>query len=112
MKFALFEFSEEKSCEVGETRWIVGEDSACFNNDKWLFNKEVMVRWPSCDSSRILKRIAKSSADIEDGKATTYSAKIVKFSGKLFALYFSTILNNNIIEVILEFTRGRGLFVS
>ena len=54
MKYALFDFTEEKSCEVGETRWILGDDNASFNNDKWLFNKEIMVRWPS-DSARVLK---------------------------------------------------------
>ena len=43
MKYALFEFINEKSCEIGETRWIVREDHATFENTSWDTEKEIMV---------------------------------------------------------------------
>ena len=46
MKYALFEFVNEKSCEIGETRWIVREDSNKFDNDTWDWKKTVIVEWP------------------------------------------------------------------
>ena len=33
MKYALFEFVTEKSCEIGETRWIMREDAEKFENN-------------------------------------------------------------------------------
>ena len=47
MKYALFEFINEKSCEIGETRWIVREDHATFENTSWDTEKEIMVTWPT-----------------------------------------------------------------
>ncbi len=36
MKFALYEFCEDSSCDVGESLWMVGEDDSSFNNDDWV----------------------------------------------------------------------------
>ena len=46
MKYALFEFVNEKACEIGETRWITREDPESFDNTSWDTEREVMVAWP------------------------------------------------------------------
>ena len=84
MQYAVFEFVEDKSCAVGETRWISGEDNDKLTNEKWFFNKEILLRWP-CDSTRILKRLGKTPIDLEV-ETKMYSAKIVKLSGKFYSI--------------------------
>ena len=46
MKYALFEFTNEKACKVGETRWILRENQDTFKNVGWDDEKDVMVAWP------------------------------------------------------------------
>ena len=82
MKYALFEFVSEKSCEVGETRWIVRENSETFNNSQWDWEKEVMVSWPQ-EFAKINKKIIKNSIDPKTLPTTTCVAKVIQFSGKL-----------------------------
>ena len=82
MKYALFDFTDDKSCAVGEARWIVDEDSSQLNNNQWVFHKEVLVDWP-CDYQRLLKKITKGSVDVSQVKSKRWAAKVVKFSGKI-----------------------------
>ena len=79
MQYAVFEFVEDKSCAVRETRWISGEDNDTLTNEKWFFNKEILLRWP-CDST-----CGKTPIDLEV-ETKMYSAKIVKFSGKFYSI--------------------------
>lgn len=101
MKYALFEFSNEKSCEIGETRWIVREDPKSLKNDGWDTDKEVMVAWPT-EFAKISKKIVKSSIDPLLVSTVTCVAKVLKFSGKcvdftillyggLFVKFFSSV---------------------
>lgn len=46
MKFALFEFCEDNSSAVGESKWMKGQDESSFNDEDWDKNQEVLVRWP------------------------------------------------------------------
>ena len=62
MKYALFEFPLDESCEIGQTIWITREDPSEFSDDLWDKEKEVMVKWP-CDYSRLSKKIVKASID-------------------------------------------------
>ena len=83
MKYALFEFTKEKACEVGEARWILREHPDTFTNDRWDSEKEVMVAWPNdFSNSKVHKKIIKGSIDPETHKTTTWVAKVLKFSGK------------------------------
>ena len=82
MKYALFNFFVDNSCALGETRWILDEESSQLNNNKWIFHKEVIVDWP-CDYQRYLKKIMKGSVDISQVESKKWAAKIVKFSGKI-----------------------------
>lgn len=84
MKYALFEFVAEKTCEVGETAWIVREDPNTFN-DAWNSEKEIMVAWP-CEYSKLSKKIIKSSIDPGAVVTTTCVAKVIKFSGKFISV--------------------------
>ena len=97
MKYALFEFINEKSCEIGETRWIVREDHATFENTSWDTEKEIMVTWPT-EFNKLSKKIIKSSIDPSSVSTTTFVAKVLKFSGK-FPVYVCKIvivyLNSN-----------------
>ena len=79
-KYALFEFPGDKSCEIGEARWITREDPHEFDNDVWDNSKEVMVLWP-CDSTRI-SRINKYPIDPTLVETETCIAKVIKFSCK------------------------------
>lgn len=81
MKYALFEFANEMSCEVGETRWILRENPNKFDNDAWDWEKEVMVSWPR-EFSKVHKKIMKGSIDPSSIQTKTYLAKILHFSGK------------------------------
>ena len=81
MKYALFEFTNEKACEVGETRWILRENPDTFKNVGWDDEKDVMVAWP-CDFTKIHKKIIKGSLDPEALETKTCVAKVKKFSGK------------------------------
>ena len=80
MKYALFAFGTDKSCEIGETRWITREDPETFTNTEWDPKKEVIVLWPN--DSKLSKKIIKSSIDPLNVQTTTYVAKVLKFSGK------------------------------
>lgn len=77
MKFALFDFVDEGSCEIGESSWIVGEDPKLLDNDKWISNKIIVVKWP-----KDYKRLMKSSTDINSVEGKSYAAMVIKFSGK------------------------------
>ena len=82
MKYALFEFTSEKSCEIGETRWIdTREDRDTFKNDSWNSDKEVMVAWPT-DIINLSKKIVRGSIDPDAVQTKTFVAKIVIFDGK------------------------------
>ena len=81
MKYALFEFATEKTCEVGETSWIMREDPDTFTDTLWDFEREVLVKWPS-DMAKISKRIIKSSIDISTVETSTCVGKVIRFSGK------------------------------
>ena len=81
MKYALFEFVNEKSCEIGETRWIVREDSNKFDNDTWDWKKTVIVEWPR-EFSKLHKKIIKNSIDPSSIATTSCVAKILRFSGE------------------------------
>jgi hypothetical protein len=81
MKYALFEFANEKACEVGETRWILRENPDTFKNDSWDCEKEVMVAWPS-EFPKIHKKIIKGTLDPSALETKTCVAKVRKFSGK------------------------------
>ena len=78
MKYALFDFIEEKCCEIGESRWIIGEDRESFDNNNWVSNKIVMVKWPKDFSSN---KILKLSIDPELVQTKTFAVRVVKFSG-------------------------------
>ena len=81
MKYACFEFVSEKSCEVGETRWIMREDPEGFKNIGWDAEKEVMVAWPT-KFHKVSKKIVKGSIDPSMVTKTTCVARVLKFSGK------------------------------
>jgi hypothetical protein len=81
MKYALFEFVNEKSCEIGEAQWISREDPDTFENIDWDTEKEVILVWPN-EFSKLSKKIIKGSIDLSSISTTTYVAKVLKFSGK------------------------------
>ena len=81
MKYALFQFISEKSCEVGETQWIVRKDPESFQNDCWDRNKKVMVAWP-IEFAKLSKKIVKGSIDPDAVATMTCVARILRFSGK------------------------------
>ena len=85
MEYVLFEFIAEKTCEVGETTWIIREDPNTFNDACWDSEKEIMVAWP-CEYSKLSKKIIKSSIDPGYVVTTTCVAKVVKFSGKFISV--------------------------
>lgn len=45
MKWAIFEF-EDRTCEIGQTSWILNEDERKFTNDVWLFKTEIALNGP------------------------------------------------------------------
>ena len=81
MKYALFEFVNEKACEVGETRWITRENPENFNNKTWDTDREVMVSWP-LEFTKVSKKIVKGSIDPLTVSTTRCVARVLKFSGK------------------------------
>lgn len=81
MKYALFDFSMEKSCEVGESRRIKREDPKTFDNGIWEMDKEVMVAWPR-EFSKLSRKIIKTSIDPDSIETTTCLAKVLRFSGE------------------------------
>ena len=93
MKYALFEFVSDKSCEIGQTRWILREDEKNFNNDSWDCDKEIMVLWPR-DFTKIHKKIIKGSIDPTSLPTITWVAKVLRFSGKCLKILqiFSNLL--------------------
>ena len=91
MKFALYEFCEDSSCDLGESHWMVGEDDSSFNNDDWVMKKEVLVRWPvqPKDYSKWANKHGKLPLDL--GCITkTYAARMLKFHGKLAYSYIKS----------------------
>ena len=84
MKYPVFEFIEDKSCEVGETSWISGEDNDTFTNDEWFFNKEIVFQWPkSKDATRFMKSRSKNiPVVINKFDTKRHTAKVVKFGGR------------------------------
>ena len=83
MKFALYEFCEDNSCAVGESGWIIGHDESAFNNNDWIQNKEVLVRWPKFQKeyTKWSSKNAKFSIDPEC-ETKTYAARVLKFNGE------------------------------
>lgn len=83
MKFALYEFCEDNSCDVGESKWMIDEDDSSFNNNDWVVRKEVLVRWPvqPKDYSKWANKQGKVSLDISCS-TKPYAAKVLKFHGK------------------------------
>ena len=81
MKYALFEFVNEKACEIGETRWITREDPETFQNSSWDVEKEIIVAWPT-EFSKVSKKIVKGSIEPLKVSTTTCVARVLKFSGK------------------------------
>ena len=61
MKFAIFEFSD-RTCEIGETSWIVGEDKQNFANELWTPSTEVIVKWPK-DFAKIREVVDRHKGD-------------------------------------------------
>ena len=88
MKFALFEFCQDNSCEVGSSKWILNEDETDFNNEVWLSNKQVLVDWPllTKDYSKWAKKSGKFALD-STCETKTYAARVLKFNGKFYLLY-------------------------
>ena len=80
MKFAIFEFSD-RTCEIGETSWIVGEDKQNFTNELWTPSTEVVVKWPK-EFAKISRKLGKLSIDIKEISSSPHTATIVKFGGK------------------------------
>ncbi|CAB3984064.1 Hypothetical predicted protein [Paramuricea clavata] len=79
MKYALFEFVNEKACEIGETQWITREDPETFQNINWDVEKEIIVAWPT-EFSKVSKKIVKGSIDPLKVSTTTCVARVLKFS--------------------------------
>ena len=90
MKYAFFEFVDEKSCEIGETRWIRREDASTFKNVDWDREKEVMVAWPR-EFAKLSKKIVKGSIDPTSVQTTTCVAKVIKLCGKCLPVYLESI---------------------
>lgn len=87
MKFVLYEFCEDNSCDVGESRWMVDEDEFSFINNDWVMRKEVIVCWPvqPKDYSKWANKRGKFLLHL--GCITKpYAAKVLKFHGK-FEVY-------------------------
>jgi hypothetical protein len=66
MKFALYDFFQEDTMEVGLAEFIEGYQSRTYNNEAWAFGDEVTVNWPKNgrkgqDVVRCLARIKKFS---------------------------------------------------
>ena len=80
MKLAIFEF-EDKTCEIGETSWILHEDEGNLNNEDWQLSREVIVKWPK-DFGKVSRKIGKTSVDIEEIDSILCTAHIIAFSGK------------------------------
>ncbi|CAB4039487.1 Hypothetical predicted protein, partial [Paramuricea clavata] len=77
MKFALFEFTEDSSCAVGERNWIVDE-----NKVEILPNDEVVMSWPKPTNYTKWsnKNGAKALNESETVDNTKHAAKVLKFS--------------------------------
>ena len=83
MKFALYEFCEDQSSAIGESSWMVDEDDSSFNNNVWMTNKEVLVRWPKT-SKDYLKWSNKNGKCQLDTEWKTYTARGLKFHSRLY----------------------------
>ena len=96
MEFAIFDFTD-KSCAVGQTSWIVGEEKQNFTNDLWNSSTEVVVKWPK-EFSKILRKLGKTSIDIKEISSILCTATIVKFDGTYDEIkywLFSILKNEN-----------------
>ena len=80
MKWEIFEF-EDRTCEIGQTSWILNEDERKFTNDVWLFKTEIAVRWPK-DFGKVARKLGKTPVDISEVSSILCTATIIKFSGK------------------------------
>ena len=87
MKFALFEFVEDKSCAVGKSEWIIGQDDS-FDYEDWVKSTEVLVNWPKQfkDYLKWSNKSGKCSIDPEC-EMNSFVARILKFSGKFIIIY-------------------------
>ena len=85
MKFALYVFCDDGSSAVGESSWITGQDKSTFNNNDWIQDKEVLVRWPDApkDYTKWSNKNGKFPLDPEC-ETTTYAARVLKFNGKIY----------------------------
>ena len=61
MKYAIFEFVEDKFCEVGETGWISGEDSVKWPCDIMLVYENelssLLLAWKMFKSKHMLPKL-------------------------------------------------------
>lgn len=80
MKFAIFEF-DDTACEVGETSWIVNEDTDKFTNKLWSPSTEVVVKWPK-DFGKISRKLGKTPINIDEMSSILCTATIAKFNGE------------------------------
>lgn len=82
MKFALYVFCEDESSAVGESSWISGQDKSTFNNDDWIQDKEVLVRWPEAEKDYIKWSNKSGKFPLApECKTKTYAARVLKFNG-------------------------------
>ena len=110
MKYALFEFVDEKSCEIGETRWIRHEDATTFENVGWNREKEVMVAWPH-EFAKVSKKIVKGSIDPMSVPTTTCVAKVIIFSGKCLLVFLILISEFDLFDQENEIPKsGRNMW--
>jgi hypothetical protein len=85
-RFALYQFSEEDSYEIGETEWMTGSDVVPYNNKAFNFfnfSTRVQTMWPTTEQT--LKWTHGSSGkkiNLKDMKGP-YDALVVRFGGKL-----------------------------
>lgn len=99
MKYALFEFVNENVYEIGETRWITGEDPESFVNTGWDTSKDVMVAWPTdFVKNNLSKKIVKGSIDPSKVHTTKCVARVIKFAGECPT--FPQIFNINIRSIL------------
>jgi len=68
MKYALYDFFDENTIEIGLSEFIVGKDPKSFDNGLWVFGDTVRVNWP---------RNGKKGGEI-----TKCVARVKKFSGR------------------------------
>ena len=103
-RFALFEFEDDNSIDIGETLWICDIAEAITSIEEFDTEATVEVMWPSNSSAIIKHREGKKLKPIpKDTKC--YEAKVLLFSGKCNIKYLTisrlTIMINRVFDKIL-----------